>query len=267
MAADDSQFLLRKTAFQGRYPNRSNRKMILALAIGLTIILFMAACASRHAAPTPASKGHLKPYNINGTWYQPIPHAKGFSQKGIASWYGKKFHGRKTANGEVYDMYAMTAAHKTLPLGTWVRVRHLDTDKQIVVRVNDRGPFIHGRIIDLSYTAAKALEIVGPGTAHVEIVALGERHRTASGDAYTPVDFYSGAFTFQVGAFSSRTNAERLRAKLDQTFTNAHIQPFDRGDAIFYRVRVGRFSDLQSAEKYEKKLASNGYPEAFIVAE
>jgi rare lipoprotein A len=164
-------------------------------------------------------------------------------------------------------MYAMTAAHKTLPLGTWVRVRRLDTGRQIVVRVNDRGPFVRGRIIDLSYTAAKKLGIVGRGTARVEIDALGERRQTAAGQTFVPVDYYTGKFTFQVGAFSNRDNAERLRAKLKKIFSNAHVTPYDRGDAIFYRVRVGRCTDLESAERYERQLADSGYPNAFIVAE
>ena len=202
-----------------------------------------------------------------GNWYKPIPHADGFSQRGVASWYGKKFHGRKTSSGEVYNMYAMTAAHKTLPLGTWVRVRNLENGRQIDVRINDRGPFVHGRIIDLSYTGAKKLGLVGPGTANVEVVALGERRQTAAGEAYVPVDFYSGTFTFQVGAFSNRDNAERLRDRLNQTFTNAHVVPYDRGDAIFYRVRVGSCNDLAAADRYERQLAENGYPDAFIVAE
>jgi rare lipoprotein A len=231
------------------------------------LLLFFQACASAPPPAPPTPAGHPRPYRVDGTWYKPMPHARGFSQQGIASWYGRKFHGRKTSSGEVYNMYAMSAAHKTLPLGTWVRVRRLDDGRQIVVRVNDRGPFVHGRIIDLSYAAAKELGIVGPGTARVEIVALGERRQTTSGAAFVPVDYYSGTFTFQVGAFSSRDNAERLRARLDRAFTNAHITPYDRGDAVFYRVRVGRCSDLETAEEYERHLADSGYPDAFIVAE
>jgi rare lipoprotein A len=242
-----------------RHPMRW-RILVCAAALSL-----LQACASKPPPSTPP--GHPKPYRVYGTWYKPLPDAKGFSERGIASWYGKKFHGRKTSSGEIYDMYAMTAAHKTLPLGTWVRVRHLDTNQQVVVRVNDRGPFVHGRIIDLSYTAAKKMGMVGPGTARVEIVALGERHQTASGDTYVPMDYYKGTFTFQVGAFSNRDNAERLRAKLDRRFVNAHVIPYDRGDAVFYRVRVGRCSDLETAEAYERHLADNGFPEAFIVAE
>lgn len=252
--------------FGDRKDGRKWRLLIL-----FPILLFLLqACASSpptrpEAPPTP--KGHPKPYRVFGKWYRPIPDARGFSQEGIASWYGKKFHGRKTSNGEIYNMYEMTAAHKTLPLGTWVRVHHLKTGKQIRVRVNDRGPFVQGRIIDLSYTAAAALDIVGPGTARVKIVALGERQPSASGDTFVPMDYYHGVFTFQVGAFSNRDNAERLRAKLDQRFANAHVAPYDRGDTTFYRVRVGHCNDLETAETFERKLIENGYPQAFIVAE
>ena len=256
-----------KTIFRENHRGGFKGARRLLLPLCTVVLLLFQACASAPPTPPPTPKGHPKPYRVDGTWYKPMPNAKDFSQRGIASWYGKKFHGRKTSSGEVYNMYAMTAAHKTLPLGTWVRVRRPDSGKQIVVRVNDRGPFVHGRIIDLSYTGAKELNMVGSGTARVEIVALGERRQTAAGEAFVPMDYYSGAFTFQVGAFSSRDNAERLRTKLDRAFTNAHVTSYDRGDAVFYRVRVGRCKDLESAEKYEQRLASSGYPDAFIVAE
>ena len=243
-----------------RLKGQKNRQLFIALGF----LFFIQACAS---TPPPTPKGHPKPYRVDGTWYQPIPDAKGFSEEGLASWYGRKFHGRRTSNGEIYDMYAMTAAHKTLPLGTWVRVRRLDTGKQIDVRVNDRGPFVRGRIIDLSYTAAKELEMIGPGTARVEIVGLGKRTHTEAGDTYTPVDYFNGKFTFQVGAFASIKNAERLRDKLSSQYANAHVVPYDRGDTVFYRVRVGRCTDLESASAFEIRLAKNGYPDAFIVAE
>ncbi len=251
----------------GEHNKRLSKTHRYPLILFSVISFLIQACATPPPPAPPTPKGHPKPYRVGGTWYQPMPHARDFSQQGIASWYGRKFHGRKTSSGEVYNMYAMTAAHKTLPLGTWVRVRRLDSGKEIVVRINDRGPFVHGRIIDLSYTAAKEMNMVGPGTARVEIVALGERRQTASGDTFVPMDYYNGAFTFQVGAFSSLDNAERLRAKLDQTFANAHVTRYDRGDAVFYRVRVGRCNDLESAETYEQHLASSGYPDAFIVAE
>ena len=232
----------------------------------LLAVMLLAGC-SGNPPPGRKSPAHTKPYKVFGRWYHPLAEAGDFRQRGIASWYGKDFHGKKTSNGERYNMYAMTAAHKTLPLGTWVRVRHLGNGRQITVRINDRGPFVHGRIIDLSYTGAQKLDLVGPGTAKVEIVALGERRQTDSGETFVPVDYYSGKFTFQVGAFSNRDNAERLRAKLDPTFVNAHVVPYDRGDAVFYRVRVGSCSDLETADRYERRLAESGYPDAFIVAE
>jgi rare lipoprotein A len=235
--------------------------------LGAMALMLLQACASTPPPAPPSAPGQPAPYRVDGTWYSPMPDSKGFVQDGIASWYGKKFHGRKTSSGETYNMYAMTAAHKTLPLGTWVRVHRTDTGRQIVVRINDRGPFVRGRIIDLSYTAASKLGIVGRGTAPVEIEALGEKQQTAAGQAFVPVNYYSGKFTFQVGAFSNRDNAERLRDKLGQSFKNAHVTAYDRGDAIFYRVRVGRCSDLESAEKYEQHLADSGYPNVFIVAE
>jgi rare lipoprotein A len=157
-------------------------------------------------------------------------------------------------------MHDMTAAHKTLPLGTLVGIRHLENNRTIEVRINDRGPFVRDRVIDLSYEAARRLGIVGPGTASVEIVALGTL-------ADSPVDVYTGNFTFQVGAFTNRNNAERLRVDLDPRFGNAHIIKFDRGDQIFYRVRIGKCSSLEEAIAYEADLIRNGFPDAFAVAE
>lgn len=245
---------------------------ILPALLGLALLL--AACARPYYSPSPPpprpTPQHPKPYRVHGVWYQPIPNARGFEQKGIASWYGRQFHGRKTSNGEIYDMYAMTAAHKTLPLGTFVRVTNLENNRSVDVRVNDRGPFVRGRIIDLSYTAANRLGVVGPGTARVKVVALGApKPPTAGADApaYVPIDYYSGNFTFQVGAFIERANAERLVAKLDQRYRNAHMVPYFDGRQTFYRVRVGRSDNLEEAERYERQLVSEGFEQAFIVAE
>ena len=229
-------------------------------------------CASNTPSyePPPTSKpGHPKPYKVMGKWYQPLPDSKGFRQRGLASWYGRDFHGKKTSNGEIYNMYAMTAAHKTLPLGTWVRVHNLENNRTIEVRINDRGPFVRGRIIDLSYTAAKEIGIVGPGTARVEVVALGKRTAASGGSAsvYAEGEYYSGNFTFQVGAFLSRENAERERDRLAQRYKNAHISVYDRGDQIFYRVRVGRFKTLEAAVEQEKILIQDGFTDAILVAE
>ena len=234
-------------------------------------MLFISGCAGTETARQQPTQpvGYPKPYRVFGKWYQPLPDSKGFRQRGIASWYGKDFHGKKTSNGETYDMYAMTAAHKTLPLGTYVQVHHLENNRKVEVRINDRGPFVRGRIIDLSYTAAKELGLVGPGTAKVEIVALGTPAATdgATGRTFVQGDYYSGNFTFQVGAFSNPENAERLKRKLDEQYKNAHITIYDRGDKIFYRVRLGVFKTLKDAVLNEAILIKDGYADAFMVAE
>ena len=217
-------------------------------------------CAT--SKPPVQPQGYPKPYKVLGKWYQPLPHARGFGQCGIASWYGKKFHGRKTANGETYDMYGISAAHKTLPLGTHVWVRNLKNNKELNVRINDRGPFVKDRIIDLSFGAAQKLGIVESGTAPVEVVALGIETGST-----TSLDYYKGNFTFQVGAFKVRENAERLKEELSQKYQNAHIAVLDSGEETFYRVRVGKNDNLKAAEAYEKILIKDGFKDVFIIAE
>jgi rare lipoprotein A len=239
--------------------------------MALFVVFIVCACAGRtptYEPPPPGEPGHPKPYKVLGKWYQPLPHSDGFRQNGIASWYGREFHGKKTSNGEIYDMHAMTAAHKTLPLGTYVRVNNLENNRSAVVRINDRGPFVHGRIIDLSYAAADDIGIVDSGTARVEVVALG-RPASAGGTApvYTAEDYSHGNFTFQVGAFLNRENAERQKRELEQRYKNAHITVYDRGDQVFYRVRVGRFTTLEEAVRQEEILIQDGFPDAILVAE
>jgi len=234
------------------------------------LIIYFWGCTRE--VPPPQPIGYPKPYRVFGQWYQPIPDAAGFRQKGIASWYGADFHGRKTSNGEIYDMYAMTAAHKTLPLGTLVRVRNLVNREEVEVRINDRGPFVRGRIIDLSYTAAKKIGLVGPGTAPVEVVALGvsvpvEGRKPASAAPLPSDYFYKGNFSIQVGSFSNLGNAERLKQRLNTHYENVRIIPFDKGGAIFHRVRIGQFTDLNMAESTEEKLVGIGFSDAFVVAE
>lgn len=237
--------------------------------LGFLLCIFCGGCS---LSPEPKRKpGQPRPYKVMGKWYEPISSARGFTEKGKASWYGKDFHGKKTANGEIYDMYAMTAAHKTLPLGTWVRVKNLDNNREIEVRINDRGPFVKGRIIDLSYTAAKKLGVVGPGTAPVKITALGRpapsKKDSDKPTVYIPTDYYSGNFTVQVGAFVVRQNAENLKRKLDQTYQYAHIVSVNLGGQTFYRVRVGRSNSLEQAREYETALVKKGFDGAFVVAE
>jgi len=267
---------------------KENRNNIIGWAAVAAAAIFFMGCggtATRPSTPPPATpkpsvkkpsaaqpkKATQRPYKIGRNWYQPIPSAHGFTQSGVASWYGKKFYGRKTSNGEIYNMYGMTAAHKTLPMDTWVRVKNLDNKRTIDVRINDRGPFVRGRIIDLSYTAAKKMGMVGPGTARVKIVALGAATPGGPSNqrppAFVPVDYNKGNFTFQVGAFRERKNAERLRKALDRRYKNAHISRYDSPDGLFFRVRVGRITDLAQAEAYEKILIQDGFVQAFIVAE
>jgi rare lipoprotein A len=234
-----------------------------------TVVAAIAGCSSVDSSHR-TSKPSPRPYKVAGKWYQPQSHAHGFQQKGIASWYGKKFHGRKTSNGETYDMYGISAAHKTLPFNTVVRVHNLDNGKKIDVRINDRGPFVRGRIIDLSYGAAQKVGLVGPGTARVKIVALGAvagpKELEKQKRTYVPVDYEQGVFTFQVGAFRDKNNAEKLRAKLDEDYQNAHITTYESPDGIFYRVRVGRFTTLEQARRGEEILIREGF-DPIIVAE
>jgi rare lipoprotein A len=221
--------------------------------------------------PAPSTPPTQRPYAIDGKWYHPLASADGYSETGLASWYGKKFHGRPTASGERYDMYGISAAHKTLPLQTWVRVHNLDNDRQMDLRVNDRGPFVDGRIIDLSYGAAQDLGVVGPGTARVKLIALGRR--TDSGQpgqtpTYAPMDYIHGNFTFQVGAFKDPQNAHRLRDRLVGAYPNVHITTYFHADhGQLYAVRLGRASTLDDAMAYKARLRAGEFAEAFTVAE
>lgn len=240
------------------------------MGIWVTLLVLCVGCSKQASAP-PSSPGAQQPYRIGKNWYTPIADANGFRQRGLASWYGRKFHGRKTASGETYNMHAKSAAHKTLPLGTWVRVRNLDNQKTLDVRINDRGPFVKGRIIDLSHQAAKILGVVGPGTAPVEIVALG-RSAGAGPDqsgkrTYVPVAYTKGPFAIQVGAFRDRQNARKLRRQLDKRYKHAHVVEYDNGRDVFYRVRVGQCQTLKEALAYEQIMVQDGYPSAMIVAE
>jgi len=238
------------------------------LPVWILFLFFLCSCSAGRPASTVARspQGYPRSYQVFGKWYQPVPDSKGFRERGIASWYGKDFHGKKTANGETYDMHEMTAAHKTLPLGTYVKVFNLDNDKETDVRINDRGPFVRGRIIDLSYEAARRVGVVGPGTASVEITAIGQEIKSGT-DKVVPVDYNTGNFTFQVGAFIDRSNAERLKNKLDEKYRNAHITVYDAGDRTYYRVRVGECRDLSRASEYEEALRKDGYTDVFTVAE
>jgi rare lipoprotein A len=168
-----------------------------------------------------------------------------YTEEGNASWYGAPFHGRKSSNGETYDMNKMTAAHRTLPFDSMVRVTNLNNGKTAMVRITDRGPFVDNRIIDLSRAAAQEIESIGPGIVPVRIEVL-------SGP-----DPAAGYFTVQVGAFKDRGNADRLKERLGATYSPITIQTVALDDGNFYRVRVGRVSGEQEAQRLGEKLRSD----------
>jgi rare lipoprotein A len=166
----------------------------------------------------------------------------GYTEQGNASWYGNPFHGRRASNGEIYDMYKLTAAHRTLPFETMVRVTNLNNGKSTTVRITDRGPFVANRIIDLSQAAAREIESIGPGVVPVRLEVLGN------------VDVTAGFFTVQIGAFRDRSNADRLRDRLNISYSPIFIQQYDSADGPFYRVRVGKISGEQAAQEFADKL-------------
>ncbi len=213
----------------------------------------------------PRTKASQKPYSVYGQRYEPLQSHSGFVQAGMASWYGKDFHGKKTSNGEKYDMYAMTAAHKTLPLGVYVKVKNRNNGREAVVRVNDRGPFVKGRIIDLSFAAAKKLGVDIAGTAPVRIEALG--YQGSGPDRYkAPETYDAGSYTVQVGSFKEQSNAQRLSMEMKKQSGFSEIRRTDVNGEIFYRVYSGKFSSLNAAETAEQELSEQGYPGCFAVA-
>ncbi len=167
----------------------------------------------------------------------------GYVEEGNASWYGNPFHGRRASNGEIYDMNKMTAAHRTLPFETMVKVTNLNNGKSTTVRITDRGPFVENRIIDLSRAAAQEIESIGAGVVpvRVEVISAG-------------VDLSSGYFCVQVGAFKDKGNADRLRDRLLVTYSPVVIQAVETADGSFYRVRVGKVSSEEAARDFAAQL-------------
>jgi rare lipoprotein A len=221
-----------------------------------------------HGRRAPATQ---RPYTVRGRTYYPIRNAAGFVQVGLASWYGAPFHGRRTSCSEIYNMHGMTAAHKTLPMHTWIKVTSLRTGRSVIVRVNDRGPFVRGRIVDLSFEAAKRLGVVGPGTMRVRLEALGYRKQMTAGgrvrEFYVqPKSYTRGRFTVQVGAFAVKANADRLAAALERKYGHASIRRYDSPTCILYRVRTTLSRTLDLAKFREKQLREAGFTGAFAVA-
>lgn len=240
-----------------------------------TIACFLLIFIINGCAPVPVSTrppkstktGTQRPYTIKGKTYYPIESADGYWERGRASWYGKKFHGRKTSNGETYNMYAMTAAHKTLPMNTMLLVRNLENGRETVVRVNDRGPFIRGRIIDLSYTAAGKIDLVRQGVARVEIIAMGEaKGSSKKSGRLKHKDFSQGNFYIQVGSFLNQKNAERIARLFMKGGIKVIIQPYITSGHTYYRVQVYAGRSLAPARVFEQQLLSSGYPGAFLIS-
>jgi len=287
----------------------SNTQVNLTLAL-ITASFLLMSCGKSHVNYSPtqglnmgksssSSSGRLpsghgghvktgKPYQIAGKWYYPLASATGYNEIGTASWYGTKFHGKKTANGERYDMHAMSAAHKTLPLPSMVRVTNLENGRSVVVRVNDRGPFVKSRIIDLSYAAAISLGYDQQGTARVRVETLSNHsptrqqpstprlasNRTAISTTPTrPAmsiqnhqnNASQGNIYVQLGAFSSRLNARQLKETLSTSFPNARIHHVNGAD--FYRVRIGPYQNPPETEQVVLTLQEQGYNNAIVVIE
>ncbi len=225
-------------------------KVKIYLTIFILISLFASGCGKKdyyiYDKGKPSPTGKRKAFSD-------------FEETGIASWYGKDFHGRPTASGEIYNMYGMTAAHKTLPLGTEVNVFNLENNREVKVKINDRGPFVDGRIIDLTYAAAKELGMVNKGIAKVKITI-----------SDSPFLYSKGKFNFtkyyaiQMGSFKISQNATNFKNKISKNFKNTYIQSVNFDYGQFNRVLIGDFTDRNSAEKVLKQVEDLGY-DAFII--
>jgi len=266
----------------------------LALLVVLAFSSIVAGCAGRQVSDGPAAAlpstlpsdpvpreeprsryGNGPYYEVLGQRYQVMKTGTGYRERGVASWYGKKFHGKPTSSREPYDMYAMTAAHRTLPLPSYVRVTNLRNNKSVVVRVNDRGPFVSNRIIDLSYAAAEGLDMIHDGTSLVEVASIGYEELDSSEPARqvrleSPSEILPpGASIYvQVGAFGDAENARRRFSML----RNGGIGPaFVHEDAAvtpaLYRVRIGPIADVSQYDSIVEQLQRVGISETHLVTE
>jgi rare lipoprotein A len=235
--------------------------------------------------PEPRSKygngrdlGNGPQYEVFNKTYTVMQSSAGYQERGVASWYGKKFHGNLTSNREVYDMYEMTAAHKTLPLPAYVRVRNLRNNKSIVVRVNDRGPFVNNRIIDLSYSAALKIDMIRDGTSLVEVTAISfdepkgdrptsTREPTRPAIVSTPAVSSNRIFV-QVGAFGDRDNAERRLAMLSQSgIDNAFVHEDTSTSPALYRVRIGPVAGVIQYDLLVEELEGLGIDDPYLITD
>jgi rare lipoprotein A len=241
----------------------------------------------------PRAANGNKPYAVAGKTYTPLADAQDYRERGVASWYGKKFHGRRTSSGEPYDMYAMTAAHKTLPLPCYLRVRNLENGRSAIVRVNDRGPFLHNRLVDLSYAAAAKLGIVGSGTGLVElevvtaadapavqvakptietrgagVIATAEAAPLPPVTSAAPKPAAPRLFV-QAAAFREWDNAEGLRTRLERAgFSPVVVQSaLNESQGRVYRVRIGPLTTVEEGDRLTEALARQGVRDPLIVVD
>jgi rare lipoprotein A len=224
----------------------------------LFVALAISGCRHRtYATSQPSPVPTAPPPEAPKTAPSTPPRAQGpgaeYVEQGVASWYGEPFNGHRTANGEIYDMYQFTAAHRTLPFGAVMRVTNLSNGKQTEVRINDRGPFVGNRIIDLSLSAARAIEMVGPGTAQVRIEMISGPNPSV------------GFFGVQVGAFLVLENANNLKQRLAANFPAVSVVPYDSPNGAFYRVRVGHVPTEAAAGQLAAQLRQSGQTNTFVV--
>lgn len=263
-----------------------------ALILGLMSLL--AACASAGARdggytaaarvpvvtdPAPIVSGTMRPYQIRGQWYRPVEDP-GYDVTGLASWYGDQFNGRPTATGEIFDMHALTAAHKTLPLPGLVEVTNLANGRSVVLRVNDRGPFVDNRIIDLSRGAAEELDLLSRGVGQVRVRYLGRAPRQGGGmrlqtastsppvqaPALTPAPapvYGATAYWVQAGAYANRRTAQRIARRLGAT---AAVDEVQTSQGTLYRVLVGPWSDANAAERARQAVLARGVDDALLIS-
>ena len=221
------------------------KEVLVVLLLGA----LLAGCSHRKRAsapPAPPVRGRTRPPET--------PPPVGSAEIGLASWYGHPYHGRPAANGEIYDMEQMTAAHRTLPFNTWVRVENFTNHKTVEVRITDRGPFVDGRIIDLSRAAARTLEIIGPGIARVRLEVI-----------RAPAAALPALFAVQVGAFRDRANAERIRARMASQYGDARLV-LRPGNPDFWRVLVGSEVSEEAASALAERIRQEiGERNAFVV--
>ncbi len=218
-----------------------------------------------------SNRGNPVSYEVFGKRYFLLPTADGYKERGVASWYGPDFHSRPTSSGEPYDMYAMTAAHKTLPIPVFARVTNLSNGRSVVVRINDRGPFVGNRIIDLSYTAAHKLDMTRAGTAFVEVEvitpgSLPEVSRDLGAQTAPPLLAAPPRLYLQAGAFGVATNAQQVATRLrDAGIANVAVRE-PQGSQNLFRVRVGPIADVAAFDLLEAQLARLGF-DALLVTE